>query len=213
MPDFELENLCGGNIAGVDEAGRGPWAGPVAAGAVIFRNRALPEDLLKGLNDSKKLSPQKREKMYLRLQEEEAKGNLCIGLGWASCREIDEMNILQATYLAMKRAVEALAIAPDVALVDGNRTPPNLTCPVRTVIKGDGKSYSIAAASIVAKVSRDHLMTELGQKYPQYGFAKNAGYGTAEHIAALEKYGVTPEHRRSYKPVQKILLQKSEKNA
>ena len=213
MPDFELENLYSGNIAGVDEAGRGPWAGPVAAGAVIFKNRELPEDLLKGLNDSKKLSPQKREKMYLRLQEEAAKGNLCMGLGWASCREIDELNILRATWLAMKRAVDALSTAPDMALVDGNMAPQNFSCPLQTVIKGDGKSYSIAAASIVAKVNRDRLMTELGQKYPQYGFAKNAGYGTTEHIAALEKYGVTPEHRRSYKPVQKILLQKSEKIA
>lgn len=213
MPDFELENLCSGTVVGVDEAGRGPWAGPVTAGAVIFKNRELPEDLAKGLDDSKKLSPQKREKMYLRLREEEAKGNLCIGIGWADCREIDELNILQATYLAMKRAVDALPLPADAALVDGNRAPNNFACPVQTVIKGDGKSYSIAAASIAAKVCRDRLMAELGQKYPQYGFAQNAGYGTAEHIAALEKFGVTPEHRRSYKPVQKILLQKNKKIA
>lgn len=209
MPDFELEQMFDGTVAGIDEAGRGPWAGPVAAGAVVFHNRRLPEDLLNGLDDSKKLSAQKREKMYARLREEESKGNLAIGIGLASRREIDELNILQATFLAMKRAAEKLKTAPDAALVDGNRAPCGLMCKVKTVVKGDAKSFSIAAASIVAKVYRDRLMRELAHAYPQYGFDKNAGYGTAQHIEALQKYGVTPEHRISYKPIKEILSQKA----
>jgi len=205
MPDFELEKIYDGMIVGIDEAGRGPWAGPVAAGAVIFKTRDLPQDLLEGLNDSKKLSPQKREKMYQRLREEETNGKVAIGIGLASCREIDEMNILQATFLAMSRAVKQLEISPNFALVDGNRMPHNMPCPAQTVVKGDAKSYSIAAASIVAKVYRDRLMCRLAQTYPQYGFEKNAGYGTAQHIEALKKYGVTPEHRMSYKPIKEVL--------
>ncbi len=205
MPDFSFENLYKGIVAGIDEAGRGPWAGPVAAGAVVIRDQALSELLLKKLNDSKKLSAKKREILYKELQSEQSKGKLCIGIGLASCREIDELNILQATFLAMKRAVDNLPIKPDVALVDGNQMPKCLDCKIQTVIKGDAKSMSIAAASIVAKVFRDRLMCELAEKYPYYGFEKNAGYGTAAHIEGLKTHGITPEHRKSYKPIQKFM--------
>lgn len=205
MPDFSFENLYKGIVVGIDEAGRGPWAGPVAAGAVVIQDQALSELLLKELNDSKKLSAKKREILYKELLSEQSKGKLCIGIGLASCCEIDELNILQATFLAMKRAVDNLPIKPDVALVDGNQTPKCLDCKIKTVIKGDAKSMSIAAASIVAKVFRDRLMSELAEKYPYYGFEKNAGYGTAAHIEGLKTHGITPEHRKSYKPIQKLM--------
>nr|QIM10719.1 ribonuclease HII [uncultured Alphaproteobacteria bacterium] len=205
MPDFEIENLYSGNVVGIDEAGRGPWAGPVVAGAVIILDRNLSNILLQGLDDSKKLSAKKREVLYKELFAEQERGKVRIGIGQASCREIDEFNILQATFLAMKRAAEQLDVCPAAALVDGNRTPSGFSCPVQTVIKGDSKSISIAAASIVAKVYRDRLMCEMAEKYPYYGFEKNAGYGTAAHIAGLKKYGVTPEHRKSYKPIQEFM--------
>lgn len=153
----------------------------------------------------KKLTAAKREKLYARLLEEQAAGRLLIGIGEASCREIDELNILQATFLAMRRAVERLPVCPRAALVDGNRTPKPFPCACKTVVKGDSRSFSIAAASVVAKVYRDRLMKELAQKYPGYGFEKNAGYGTAAHIEGLKKQGVTPEHRRSYRPVREFL--------
>lgn len=209
MPDFELEDNWGGLIAGVDEAGRGPWAGPVVAGAVIIRDRSLGEELLSGLDDSKKLSARRREFLYEKLYEAQELGKLCIGIGQASAAEIDEFNILQATFMAMQRAVDALPIKPEKALLDGNRAPRSFSCPVRTVIKGDGRSYSIAAASIAAKVYRDRLMAELAQRYPGYGFEKNAGYGTAAHIEGLQKYGLIPEHRKSYKPVREYLLRQA----
>ena len=204
MPDFELEDKSGKCCVGIDEAGRGPWAGPVVAGAVIILDRRLNPELLEGLDDSKKLSGKKREKLYNLLFEEEKLGRICIGVGLASAQEIDELNILQATFLAMKRAVENLKAVPQFALVDGNQKPKNLGCEVQTVIKGDGKSFSIAAASIVAKVYRDKLMAELALKYPHYAFEKNAGYGTAAHIAGLKAFGATPEHRFSYRPVREI---------
>lgn len=209
MPDFELEDNWGGLIAGVDEAGRGPWAGPVVAGAVIIRDRCLGEDLLGGLDDSKKLTARRREFLYEKLYEAQEQGKLCIGIGQASAAEIDEFNILQATFMAMQRAVDALPLKPEKALLDGNRAPRSFSYPVRTVIKGDGRSYSIAAASIAAKVYRDRLMAELAQRYPGYGFEKNAGYGTAAHIAGLQKYGLIPEHRKSYKPVREYLLRQA----
>ncbi len=205
MPDFELEKNMNCPVAGIDEAGRGPWAGPVVAGAVIVKDRNLPADLLNGLDDSKKLTAKKREALYQRLFEEEAAGRLVIGIGEASAQEIDEMNILQATFLAMKRAVKALPVAPEQALIDGNRLPKDFPCRAQAVVKGDGRSLSIAAASIVAKVYRDRLMCRLAEKYPYYGFEKNAGYGTALHIEALKRYGVTSEHRKSYRPIQEIL--------
>ena len=205
MPNFEFENSMGGIVVGVDEAGRGPWAGPVVAGAVVIADKNLPEELLKGLDDSKKLSATKREKLYKALFEAEKAGKVVLGIGEASAQEIDELNILQATFLAMNRAVKSLKIAPQSALIDGNRAPKNFPCPCKTLIKGDAKSLSVAAASIVAKVYRDHLMADLAKKYPAYGFEKNAGYGTALHQSGLANCGICPEHRRSYKPIQKYL--------
>lgn len=209
MPDFEWEDKFNAVTAGVDEAGRGPWAGPVAAGAVVILDRNLDEFLLQGLNDSKKLSAWKREQLYEHLFAAEAKGQVAIGIGLASAQEIDETNILQATFAAMRRAVAQLKVQPQYALIDGNQNPRDFPCRSCTVVKGDAKSYSIAAASIVAKVYRDRLMCELARKYPHYAFEKNAGYGTSAHVAGLKTHGVTPEHRRSYKPIQKFLLEQA----
>lgn len=206
MPDFVIEDsLKKTLVAGIDEAGRGPWAGPVVAGAVIFLDRNVEKALLDGLDDSKKLSAKKRETLYSLLFDEEKKGKVAIGIGEASCQEIDDINILKATFLAMRRAVEALKIKPEAALVDGNQSPRNFFCEVRAVVKGDARSLSISAASIVAKVYRDRLMNEMAKKYPYYAFEKNAGYGTAAHIAGLKEYGICPEHRCSYKPIQAII--------
>ena len=205
MPDFEIENSYRGLVVGVDEAGRGPWAGPVVAGAVIVLDKNLSPILLNGLDDSKKLSEKKRERLFDELFAEQQNGKLCIGIGQASCEEIDRLNILQATFLAMKRATENLSAKPDMAIIDGNRIPTDFICPVKCVIKGDAKSLSISAASIVAKVYRDRIMKELAQKYPHYGFEKNAGYGTKAHIEGLKQYGITPEHRKSYKPIQEVI--------
>jgi ribonuclease HII len=201
MPDFSLEEEFPGIVVGIDEAGRGPWAGPVVAGAVILDRDKLPDSLRRGLNDSKKLSPAARERLFAELTPDIAK----IGVGEASVAEIDQLNILKATFLAMKRAVEALEIVPGLALVDGNRPPP-LSCPVRCIIKGDGKSLSIAAASIIAKVTRDRIMGDLAIRYPEFGWERNAGYGTAEHQAALSRLGPTPEHRTSYAPIKRLLI-------
>lgn len=203
MPDFnlELEAIAEGyaTVCGVDEAGRGPWAGPVVAGAAILDMGTAPDALLSGLDDSKKLTPNRREALFGLLAD-----HAITGVGIAGVDEIDTVNILQATMLAMGRAVAGLGVAPDMALVDGNREPA-LNCPARAIVKGDGRSLSIAAASIVAKVTRDRIMVELGLEYPQYGWRNNAGYGTAEHRAALDAHGVTPHHRRSFKPIARIL--------
>lgn len=177
-------------ICGVDEAGRGPLAGPVCAAAVI-----LPPDLeLEGLNDSKKLSEKRREALYPLICEQA----LAYGIAFASEQEIDELNILQATFLAMRRAVGQLGQKPDLALVDGNREPDFGDIPVRTIIKGDSRSANIAAASILAKVTRDRFMLEQDAVYPQYGFAVHKGYGTQKHYAALREFGPCPIHRRSF---------------
>ena len=177
-------------ICGVDEAGRGPLAGPVCAAAVI-----LPPDLeLEGLNDSKKLSEKRREALYPLICEQA----LAYGIAFASEQEIDEFNILQATFLAMRRAVGQLGRKPDLALVDGNREPDFGGIPVRTIIKGDSRSANIAAASILAKVTRDRFMLEQDAVYPQYGFAVHKGYGTQKHYAALREFGPCPIHRRSF---------------
>jgi ribonuclease HII len=204
MPDWTLERAAVADgarlVCGIDEAGRGPWAGPVVAGAVVLDPETLGETLLRGLDDSKKLKPQAREVLFRELQ-----ALARIGVGIADVDEIDSLNILQATMLAMARALGDLGTpAPDLALVDGNRAP-ELACAARTVVKGDGLSLSIAAASIVAKVSRDRMMAELDRRHPGYGWARNAGYGTAEHQAALASLGVTPAHRRSFAPIRKIL--------
>lgn len=176
-------------ICGVDEAGRGPLAGPVYAAAVI-----LPPDLeIPGLNDSKKLSEKKREELFDIITA----NAVAYGIGTASAREIDEINILQATFLAMKRAIDALPVKADYALIDGNRMPP-LDTEAETIIKGDAKCPSIAAASILAKVSRDRYMYELDRELPQYQFAKHKGYGTALHYECIEKYGISEHHRLSF---------------
>ena len=181
-------------VCGVDEAGRGPLAVPVCAAAVI-----LPAGLvIEGVNDSKKLSEKKREELFPVICEKA----LAYGIGWADEREIDEINILQATYRAMKRAVESLPLTADYALIDGNRMPP-LAIPGTTIVKGDALSMSIAAASILAKVSRDRVMVQFSREYPQYGFEQHKGYGTAAHVQALREYGPCPLHRQSF--LQKIL--------
>jgi ribonuclease HII len=200
MPDFVLEMSCRGVVCGVDEAGRGPLAGPVVAAAVILDRRRLPRALRYGLDDSKKLSREEREEFAALLRRSGA----AIGVGAASVVEIDRRNILQATLAAMGRAVAALGIPPQTALVDGN-VPPPLACAVRTVIGGDGLSLSIAAASVIAKVTRDRLMHRLAQRYDGYGWNTNVGYGTAEHQRAIEALGLTPHHRRSFAPVQLAL--------
>lgn len=202
MPDFSIEREHPGLVVGVDEAGRGPWAGPVVAGAAILDQTSLPQDLRQGLDDSKKLKAAKREALLVRLLETPG---VRLGLGIASVEEIDRLNILQATFLAMARAVADLDVTPDFALIDGNRVPPGLPCPARAVVKGDGLSLSIAAASIMAKVSRDKMMEELDAQFPGYGWAGNAGYGTAAHIEALVRLGVTVHHRKSYAPIRKML--------
>jgi len=203
MPDFDLERaaLQRGHrvICGVDEAGRGPWAGPVVAAAAVLDPDSLEPEFLERLDDSKKLKAERREELFQAFE-----GRVQFGIGEATAEEIDRINILQATFLAMARAVEGLEFAVDLALVDGNREPP-LPCPVACVVKGDAKSLSIAAASIVAKVTRDRIMGALSSRYPGYGWERNAGYGTAEHKAALARFGVTPEHRKSYAPIHKIL--------
>ena len=202
MPDFSFEAECLGLVCGVDEAGRGPWAGPVVAGAAIFDRSLLPQDLWQGLDDSKKLKATKREALLARLME--APG-VQLGLGVASVEEVDRLNILQATFLAMRRAVENLPTVPDFALIDGNKIPPHLCCPAQAVVKGDGLSLSIAAASIQAKVARDHMMVELDLLHPGYGWANNAGYGTKQHQDGLARLGLTKHHRKSFAPIRKIL--------
>ncbi len=199
MPDFALERAAGGLVAGIDEAGRGPWAGPVVAAAVILDAATLPPSLADGLDDSKTLSPARRRALCADLVA-------CaeIGVGAAGIREIEERNILGATLAAMARALAALPRRPSAALVDGNRAP-DLPCRVETVVRGDSRSFSIAAASIVAKVTRDGIMARLSARYPEFGWERNAGYGTAEHRRALERLGPSPHHRRGFAPVRRML--------
>lgn len=177
-------------LCGVDEAGRGPLAGPVYAAAVILRGDVV----IDGVNDSKKLSEKRREALF----DEICASAAAFGIASASVEEIESLNILQATFLAMRRAVDALGVSPSLVLVDGNQTPSGLTVPAQTVVKGDALSASIAAASILAKVSRDRYMRELDAQYPAYGFAGHKGYGTAAHGAALREYGPCPAHRLSF---------------
>lgn len=195
MPDYSLESKAGGRVAGIDEAGRGPWAGPVVAAAVILDAARIPA----GLDDSKKLKAARREALL-----DAIRATAKVGVGIAGVAEIDRLNILQATFLAMRRALDDLGEVPDLALVDGNR-PPKLPCPVQCVVKGDATSLSIAAASIVAKVTRDRIMAGLAADFPGYGWESNAGYGTPDHQEALRRLGVTPHHRRSFAPVRDLL--------
>lgn len=195
-PDYDMERALGGIVAGVDEVGRGPWAGPVTACAVVLDPARIPD----GLNDSKKLKAARRDALALQILEVAE-----VSLGWASVEEIDEINIRQATFLAMTRAIEGLPRVPTHALIDGNAIPPGLSCPATCVVNGDGRSVSIAAASIVAKVRRDALMKALALVHPGYGWETNMGYGTAKHTAGLQHLGVTQHHRRSFAPIHKIL--------
>lgn len=190
----EAQNSGYNIVCGVDEAGRGPLAGPVFAAAVI-----LPQGLvIEGIDDSKKLSEKNREALYIEIKSLA----LAFNVAFATEKEINEVNILNATFLAMKRAVEGLSLRPDLVLIDGNRAP-ELELPTKTIIKGDSLSASIAAASILAKVERDRLMKKLSEKYPSYGFEKHKGYGTKMHVEAIKKHGPAEIHRKSF--LKKIL--------
>ncbi|MBC6407776.1 MAG: ribonuclease HII [Rhodobacteraceae bacterium] len=197
---FETEAARGGAqaIAGIDEAGRGPLAGPVVAAAVILDRRAIPA----GLDDSKKLRPSQRTALFPMLVAQAD-----VGVAQASVAEIDRLNILRATHLAMRRAIAHLRTPPDYLLIDGNRLPAGLPAPARAIVGGDARALSIAAASVVAKVVRDRLMCALAQRFPGYGWQTNAGYPTKAHKIALRRLGVSPFHRRSFAPIHNILYQ------
>jgi ribonuclease HII len=201
-PDFSLERdaMARGArvVAGVDEVGRGPLAGPVTAAAVILDPDNIPE----GLNDSKALSAKRRAVLY-----EQIKASAKVCIAHASVEEIDELNILRASHLAMERVIAGLPCVPDEVLIDGNMIPRGLTIPAQAIIKGDARSQSISAASIMAKICRDYVMWDLAQHYPGYGWETNAGYPSKSHRDALRNLGVTPHHRRSFKPVHNILYQ------
>ena len=200
MRNLSLDLASTGVLAGVDEVGRGPLVGDVVAAAVILD----PNQPIEGLTDSKKLS----EKRRLALSEQIRECALSWSIGVATPEEIDEINILHASLLAMQRAVEGLAIAPDHVQVDGNRCP-KLSCSVEAIVKGDAKVAEIGAASIIAKVYRDQQMIDLDREYPQYGFARHKGYPTAEHLRLLQQHGVLPQYRKSFGPVKRLLEVKS----
>ncbi len=204
MPNYsnETEAIRRGarRVTGIDEVGRGPLSGPIVAAAVILDPQAIPD----GLRDSKKLSVKRREGLF-----EIITSTSTFAIGSCSVQEIDNLNILQATFLAMRRAFAGLNTDPDFALIDGNRVPPDFPCPAQPLIGGDDVSVSIAAASIVAKVTRDRIMCDLADKFPGYGWETNAGYGTKQHLDALKLLGVTPQHRVSFKPVHNILYQEN----
>ncbi|MBX9785857.1 MAG: ribonuclease HII [Alphaproteobacteria bacterium] len=201
MPTFQIESQFQGPVGGVDEAGRGPWAGPVVAAVAVFL-KPPPQRLEDAIQDSKKLSKTKRESIFKSLHELE---NFVFAIGKASVAEIDLHNILQATFLAMRRAVQALPFAPPTLLIDGKFIPKFDGIEVHPVIGGDGKSLSIAAASILAKVTRDQDMEVLARECPHYGWERNSGYGTAEHQESLKKHGVTHHHRKSFAPIRALL--------
>ena len=198
LPDFMFETELGCRVAGVDEVGRGPLAGPVTAAAVVLDPKCIPE----GLNDSKKLTAKKRLDLYRQLLD-------CadVSIAHASVAEIDEINILRASHLAMERAIAGLQVLPEHVLIDGNMIPRGLRLPATTLVKGDSRSISISAASIVAKVCRDCVLVDLAQQHPGYGWETNMGYGSKKHMEALRSLGVTPHHRRSFKPVHNMLYQ------
>ncbi len=203
MPSFRFELRCEAQgtarVAGIDEAGRGPLAGPVVAAIAVIDRTAARRGLLKLIDDSKKLALADREAAYEAMV---ASGIVQFAVAEATVEEIDRINILQATFLAMRRALEALAHQPDVVLIDGNQLPPGLACRAETIVEGDAHSYSIAAASIFAKVTRDRTMARLAEAFPGYGWERNRGYGSAQHLAALQSLGPTPHHRRSFAPVR-----------
>lgn len=199
-PDFSFEQAAMargyGRIAGVDEVGRGPLAGPVTAAAVVLDPARIPE----GLRDSKKLTKRARARLY-----DEIMQVADVSIAHASVEEIDDLNILRASHLAMVRALEGLKTPADYALIDGNMLPRDLRLPAEAIIKGDARSQSISAASIMAKICRDCVMLSLAQQHPGYGWETNMGYGSKSHMAALQNLGVTPHHRRSFKPVHNML--------
>lgn len=196
LPDLSHERACSGPVCGIDEVGRGPWAGPVVAAAVVLDVDAIPD----GLDDSKRLPRPRREALY-----EDLVRSARWGVGIASVAEIDTINILQASFLAMRRALGVLGEPPTVALIDGKHLPLGLPCEGRAIIGGDGLALSIAAASIIAKVTRDRIMVDLAQQHPGYGWDINAGYPTPAHKKALRELGATPFHRRDFAPVHNIL--------
>jgi len=195
-----------GTVAGIDEAGRGPLAGPVVAAAAVIDRTAAKRKLLKLINDSKKLELEDREAAYEAMV---ASGLVRYAVAEATVEEIDRVNILQATFLAMRRALEALSLQPDVrldvVLIDGNQVPPRLGCKAETIVGGDARSYSIAAASIFAKVTRDRYMARLAETFPGYGWETNRGYGSEAHLAALKQLGPTPHHRMSFAPLSRLI--------
>lgn len=207
LPNFKFEKavlkrLPDAIIVGVDEAGCAPLAGPVVAGAVILDQKKLPKSLRQGLDDSKKIPFEKREELYGILV---SCGAAVIGMGRAEVHEIESYNILNAAHLAMRRAVASLNRIATFALIDGNRTPKEFPCALETIVKGDGKSLSIAAASIIAKVTRDRYMVELAREYPGYGWERNVGYPTPDHRKAILALGLTPHHRKTFGTVKKQL--------
>jgi ribonuclease HII len=206
MPNFTYERRIGGLVAGIDEAGRGPLAGPVVAAAVVFRELRLPRALSGCIDDSKQMSHDEREATFARLRAHEGRGEIVIGIGAASVGEIDRINILQATFLAMRRAMRRLGCTPDAALVDGNLVPRDLGCRAEALVDGDARCLSIAAASIVAKVVRDRAMVRLAGRYGGFGWATNVGYGTTEHIEGIERLGPTRHHRLSFAPLSQHRL-------
>ena len=206
MPSFRYETRCAEagaiRIAGIDEVGRGPLAGPVMAAVAVIDRGAAKRKLLRLIDDSKKLVLEDREKAYEAMV---ASGLVRFAVGEASVEEIDTINILQATFLAMRRALAAMAEPPDLVLIDGDRVPPELGCRAETIVGGDARCYSIAAASIFAKVTRDRYMRGLAASFPGYGWETNVGYKTPVHLAALNRLGPTPHHRRSFAPVMRLL--------
>jgi ribonuclease HII len=198
-PSFAIEKTIEGPVAGIDEAGRGPLAGPVVAAAVIFHTMPSRRKLRR-IDDSKQMLPEEREEVFAWLPD-----YAHIGVASASVEEIDTLNILWASMLAMKRALEGLGVNPIAALVDGNTEPPDIPCPVRCVVDGDATSLSIAAASIVAKVTRDRQMVVLAERYPGYGWERNMGYGTPEHRLGIDCLGINSQHRRTFRPIYELL--------
>jgi ribonuclease HII len=206
MPSFRHEKRCAEagavRIAGIDEVGRGPLAGPVVAAVAVIDRTVARRKLLRMIDDSKKLTREEREEAYAAML---ASGAVRFAVGEASVAEIDAINILQATFLAMRRALQAMAEQPDLVLIDGNRAPPALGCRAETIVGGDARSYSIAAASIIAKVTRDRYMRSLAASFPGYGWETNVGYARPDHLAALNRLGPTAHHRRSFAPVRMAL--------
>ena len=206
MPGFTHERRIGGIVAGIDEAGRGPLAGPVVAACVAFDRDRVQRKLWRSIDDSKKLTREERETAFALLTEARRDGIVSVGVGAASVGEIDRLNILQASLLAMRRALVRLPLAPDHVLIDGDRVPGGLPCPATPIIGGDALSLSIAAASIVAKVLRDRAMVRLAMRYPAFGWTTNVGYATGEHTQALGRVGPSRHHRLSFAPCAQFVL-------